>query len=115
MRPDIKNDRMKFQTGLSFTSVYMKKSYRDGRKILVSNSVIKCYFILKISMAEKRSMEKLLLTGTLNTLLPADSSATSIASGVLKIAPQSRSGFGLGLALELGLGSNFPWGNFPST
>ena len=23
---------MKFQTGLSFASVYMKKSYRDGRK-----------------------------------------------------------------------------------
>ena len=26
---------MKFQTGLSFASVYMKKSYRDGRKILL--------------------------------------------------------------------------------
>ena len=39
-------------------------------------------------MAEKRSKEKLLLTGTLNTLLPADSSATSIAQGVPKIAPE---------------------------
>ena len=27
---------MKFQTGLSFASVYMKNSYRGGRKILVS-------------------------------------------------------------------------------
>ena len=37
-------------------------------------------FILKTNMAEKRSMEKqLLLTGTLNTLVPVDSSpATSI-------------------------------------
>ena len=64
-------------------------------------------------MAEKRSKEKLLLTGTLNTLLPADSSATSIAQGVPKIAPeencppQSGSGFGLGLAIELGLGAIF--------
>ena len=99
MRPDLKNDRMKFQSGLSFASVYMKKSYRDGRKILVSNSVIKCYFILKISMAEKRSMEKLLLTGTLNTLLPADSSATSIASGVLKIAPEENCPPGQGQGL----------------
>ena len=38
-------------------------------------------FILKTNMAEKRSMEKqLLLTGSLNTLVPVDSSAaTSIA------------------------------------
>ena len=71
---------MKFQTGLSFASVYMKKSYRDGRKILVCNFLVKfCWFILKTSIAEKRSIEKqLLLTGTLNTLLLADSSTTSI-------------------------------------
>ena len=71
---------IKFQTGLSFASVYMKKSYRDGRKILVCNFLVKfCWFILKTSIAEKRSIEKqLLLTGTLNTLLLADSSTTSI-------------------------------------
>ena len=71
---------MKFQTGSSFASVYMKKSYREGRKVLVCNSLVKfCYFILKTNMAEKRSIEKqLLLTGTLNTLLLADSSTTSI-------------------------------------
>ena len=71
---------MKFQTGSSFASVYMKKSYREGRKVLVCNSLVKfCYFILKTNMAEKRSIEKqLLLAGTLNTLLLADSSATSI-------------------------------------
>ena len=73
---------MKFQTSLSFASVYMKESYRDGRKILVSNSLVKlCNFILKAKMAEKRSMEKqLLFTGALNTLVPADSSATSITN-----------------------------------
>ena len=32
-----------------------------------------------------------------------------------KIAPRSGSGFGLGLALELGPGGNFPLGNFPRT
>ena len=32
---------MKFQIGLSFASVYMKKSYRDSRKILVCNSLVK--------------------------------------------------------------------------
>ena len=71
---------MKFQTGSSFASVYMKKSYREGRKVLVCNSLVKfCYFILKTNMAEKRSIEKqLLLAGTLNTLVLADSSATSI-------------------------------------
>ena len=57
---------MKFQAGLSFASVYMKKLYRDGREILVCNSLVKfCLFILKANMAEKRSMDKqLLLTGT---------------------------------------------------
>ena len=71
---------MKFQTGLSFASVYMKKSYWDGQKILVCNSLVKfCYFILKTNVSEKRSIEKqLLLTGTFNTLLLADSSTTSI-------------------------------------
>ena len=36
MRPDLK-----FQTGLSFASVYIKKSYRDGHKITVCNSLNK--------------------------------------------------------------------------
>ena len=31
-----------------------------------------------------------------------------LLAGVRKIAPRSRSGFGLGLALKLGLGGNFP-------
>ena len=70
---------MKFQISLSFASVYMKKSYWDGQKILVCNPLVKlCWFILKTNTAEKRSMEKQLLTGILNTLLPVDSSATSI-------------------------------------
>ena len=66
---------MKCQTGLSFVSVYMKKSYQDGRKTVVCNSLVKlCLFILKTNMAEKRSMEKqLLLTDTLNTLLTVHS------------------------------------------
>ena len=62
---------MKFQTGLSFASVYMKKSYRGARKIFVCNSHVKfrkiVLVLLKTNMAEKRRMEKqLLLTGTLN-------------------------------------------------
>ena len=66
---------MKCQTGSSFVSVYMKKSYRDGRKTAVCNSLVKlCLFILKTNMAEKRSMEnQLLSTDTLNTLLTVDS------------------------------------------
>ena len=32
--------------------------------------------------------------------------------GVRKIVPRSMSGFGLGLAFELGLGRNFPRGIF---
>ena len=75
MRPD-----MKFQTGLSFASIYMKKSYRDGRKILACNSLVKLVHF-ENKYTEKRSIGKqllLLLTGTLNTLLLADSSTTSI-------------------------------------
>ena len=64
---------MKFQTGLNFATVYMKKSHREGRKIIVCNSLVKlCQFILKTNMAEKRSIY------ILNTLLPVDSSSTSI-------------------------------------
>ena len=33
---------------------------------------------------------------------------TIVKIGVRKIAPRSVSGFGLGLALELGMGGNFP-------
>ena len=69
---------MKFQTDSSFASVYMKKSYREGLKVLVCHSLVKfCYFILKTNMADKRSIEKQLLLA-LNTLLLADSLTTSI-------------------------------------
>ena len=38
-----------------------------------------------------------------------------LLNGVRKIAPRSRSGFGLGLALELGLEAIFLGVNFPRT
>ena len=39
---------MIFQTGLSFTYVYMKKSYRDGPNTIVCSFLVKvCQFILK--------------------------------------------------------------------
>ena len=44
------------------------------------------------------------------------SNISQLVSGKLpsrKIAPRSESGFGLGLALELGLGAIFLGGNFP--
>ena len=55
-------------------------SYRDGRKNLACNSLVKsCQSILKTKTAQKRSTEKqLILTGTSNTLLLVDSSPTSI-------------------------------------
>ena len=55
---------MKFQTGLSlsFVSVYIKKSCWDGQKTVVCNSLMLVHF------ENKYDSEKLLLTGTLNTL-----------------------------------------------
>ena len=50
----------------------MKKSYRDGRKNLACNSLVKsCQSILKTKTAQKRSTEKqLILTGTLLIKVP---------------------------------------------
>ena len=75
---------MKFQTGLSFGFGYIKKSFKDGHKIFLCNSLAKFFLffpelILETNMMEKRSIEnQSLLTSTLNTLLPAVSSATSM-------------------------------------
>ena len=63
--PIWKMTNMKFQTGLSFVSLYIKSHIGTTGKLLY---VIPCkiMFILETNMAEKRSMEKeSLLTGTL--------------------------------------------------
>ena len=59
---------MKFQTGLSFVSVYVKKSYRDGQKTVVCNPLFNYVSSLK-QIRQKRIIEKTIITYKLVMLL----------------------------------------------
>ena len=52
---------MKFQTGLSFVSVYMKKSYRDGRETVVCNSLAKLLVHFENKYAREKKHEKTII------------------------------------------------------
>ena len=76
----MKNDCYEISNRFEFYFCLYQK-VRSGRpEILVCNSLAKfSMFILKTNVEQKRSIEKqLLLTGTLNILLLADSSTASI-------------------------------------
>ena len=80
MRPDMKNDRYEISNRFEFYFCLYQKVILGRPEILVCNSLAKLsMFILKTNVEQKRSIEKqLLLTGTSNILLLADSSTTSI-------------------------------------